>query len=994
MKKRALSVLLAFVLVLGMLPVTASAVSINDSSVFIRQNKNNTCTLASATMMLRRKGILDRDAYWEELTEAAVGTYAWSGGLRYSFMYNGLSVTTYGLTSHGIRSLSAKKEYLLNLLSSHPEGIVIYNHSKPHAVLLTDYDSASGTFYCADPWKNAPAGRIPLSSSTLPGSGQDGKLSNIDQVWYIASGTSSRAGTMTEAAPITPEVTVSYNQMGLAVGQGREALVSVKSSGTCVVNWSTSDSRIAACQWGQWNSSYNQIPLLIQGNGAGTATITVRMLDGDGVRELDRKTITVKVTCTPNFAVSGGTGTLNVGQSETRTVDIIMNGVNGLSCDLDKNVCSLKWGAVTKSDGQASIPLTLTGKAPGTTQVKVYATDFDGNRIGGPQTFTVTVKNPAPPRIITDKTGVRITAGQTGTVTTSYEWNGGVKAIFKVQDAMVCSAGWKKVDDSHWNLNIYGKTAGTTTITIQMLDSNDQVVAEYPVSVQVEEAKPAAEPLKLTVSPASLSLAPNGSGQVDISWSGDASKVRQVKVDYDATCLDPAWGTKGTASRQLLITPRKAGSSVVKVSLLDSGGGVLAQGETKVTVSENKPQISFAVSSLTLTYGKTVTVDLNLDGAELRSADILPSKNLQVEVPDSNAWAGSGKRTVTAEVTGLDVGEGACRIEITDCNGQSAFAQIPITVTASGSIVDYVGGVVHTYAAGTGIPSNITIGIIPNASDWETLTDDVSSGGFTTQGSGQTLNVAPQGFSSTGSIQFEGASSSTGASGSGSESVSTGGGTQPTQAQGSTQAVTPSGVPASTPPITPTPAPTPTPAAPGVTAPGAAAFTDVPAGAWFTEAVTWAVDRGITNGTGDGTTFSPETVCSVSEILTFLWRASGKPEPTIANPYADVAETAFYYKPALWAYEQGMVSGNQFRPTTPCTRSMTVTYLWQAAGSPFPDAAASFTDVPGGAEYASAVSWAVGAGVTTGTGDGSTFSPGVTCSRGQIATFLYRTFGP
>ena len=164
-------------------------------------------------------------------------------------------------------------------------------------------------------------------------------------------------------------------------------------------------------------------------------------------------------------------------------------------------------------------------------------------------------------------------------------------------------------------------------------------------------------------------------------------------------------------------------------------------------------------------------------------------------------------------------------------------------------------------------------------------------------------------------------------------------------------------------------------------------FTDVKTGDWFAEPVKWAVEKNITAGTS-ATTFSPNTDCSVAQILTFLWRANGSPKPTTANPFSDVKSGDYYADAAAWAYEKGMVSGTTFGGNTPCTRSMAVTYMWKAAGSPSAEAA-SFTDVPANADYAQAVAWAVEQGVTAGT-SATTFSPDSICTRGQIVTFLYR----
>lgn len=182
------------------------------------------------------------------------------------------------------------------------------------------------------------------------------------------------------------------------------------------------------------------------------------------------------------------------------------------------------------------------------------------------------------------------------------------------------------------------------------------------------------------------------------------------------------------------------------------------------------------------------------------------------------------------------------------------------------------------------------------------------------------------------------------------------------------------------------------PAAPAVpsvpAAPTAGGFRDVPASSPYAEGVVWAAEKGVTSGKSAGV-FAPGEACTNGQILTFLWRAAGSPEPFIENPFYDEIPASFQ-KAALWAYETGLVSGTAFGAGIPCTRAMTVDYLWKAAGSPAARAA-SFADVPASAPYAQAVAWAVEKGITAGTGAGQ-FSPGASCTRGQIVTFLYRAY--
>ena len=174
-------------------------------------------------------------------------------------------------------------------------------------------------------------------------------------------------------------------------------------------------------------------------------------------------------------------------------------------------------------------------------------------------------------------------------------------------------------------------------------------------------------------------------------------------------------------------------------------------------------------------------------------------------------------------------------------------------------------------------------------------------------------------------------------------------------------------------------------------------FVDVIEGEFYYDAVLWAFyhDPQITKGT-DSTHFSPKNTCKRRDVVTFLWRANGCPEPTeTENPFTDVPDNAYYTKAVLWAVEKGITTGtgkDTFSPTATCKRRDVVTFLWRAKGCPTPTVTENpFTDVPAGKYYTDAVLWAVEAGITTGT-TATTFSPAKTCTRGQIVTFLYRAY--
>ena len=168
-------------------------------------------------------------------------------------------------------------------------------------------------------------------------------------------------------------------------------------------------------------------------------------------------------------------------------------------------------------------------------------------------------------------------------------------------------------------------------------------------------------------------------------------------------------------------------------------------------------------------------------------------------------------------------------------------------------------------------------------------------------------------------------------------------------------------------------------------------FADVPTDAYYYEAVKWAAKKGITGGTGDGT-FNPNGSCTRAHIVTFLWRAAGSPEPKSTVSFADVPADSYYAKAVAWAVENGITLGTgdgTFSPNATCTRAQSVTFLYRALGTA-PTTVNGFTDVTADAFYADAVAWAVESGVTNGT-SASTFSPNNGCTRAQIVTFLYRT---
>ena len=172
-------------------------------------------------------------------------------------------------------------------------------------------------------------------------------------------------------------------------------------------------------------------------------------------------------------------------------------------------------------------------------------------------------------------------------------------------------------------------------------------------------------------------------------------------------------------------------------------------------------------------------------------------------------------------------------------------------------------------------------------------------------------------------------------------------------------------------------------------------FVDVPADAYYYDAVLWAAENGITGGVDD-THFAPNATCTRAQAVTFLWRAAGSPAPKSSeNPFTDVKAGSYYYDAVLWAVENGITNGTSattFSPNATCSRAQIVTFLWRSQKSPVSDSVNPFTDVAADAYYNTAVLWAAENGITGGT-SATTFSPNNDCTRAQIVTFLFRCLG-
>jgi hypothetical protein len=172
-------------------------------------------------------------------------------------------------------------------------------------------------------------------------------------------------------------------------------------------------------------------------------------------------------------------------------------------------------------------------------------------------------------------------------------------------------------------------------------------------------------------------------------------------------------------------------------------------------------------------------------------------------------------------------------------------------------------------------------------------------------------------------------------------------------------------------------------------------FADVPVGAYYEDPVLWATESGITSGIS-ATRFGSDDQCLRSHVATFLWRAAGSPEPvSTSHPFTDVRSSDYFYNPVLWAVENGITSGvspDRFGADDVCNRYQVVFFLWRAAGSPEPTTTDNpFTDVQSSDFFYKAVLWAVENGITSGI-SATQFGPNNPCTRAQVVTFLYRAY--
>lgn len=291
--KRILSVILSVMIILSCMmniSITAFAANIDDTSVFIKQEGSDWCTYASATNMIRRRAILDGSSNWSSYTDADLRSSARAsgGGMSNSFSYAGYGVKAENWKS---KTTEQKKSSLISLLSSHPEGVVIYTFdgTYTHAILACNY--ANGTFYVNDPAKKKPTGIIKLTEAQFNGSSQDDRIGWIKKVWYISSGAGT-GGTYTPTPTPTPStpagITLSSNTINLDYPNSASKTITVTATGSLPSKYKFELSINSSLNF-QWDSSWsgNSINLTVSANQnsvtSSNATVFLKDSNNDSI---------------------------------------------------------------------------------------------------------------------------------------------------------------------------------------------------------------------------------------------------------------------------------------------------------------------------------------------------------------------------------------------------------------------------------------------------------------------------------------------------------------------------------------------------------------------------------------------------------------------------------------------------------------------------------------------------------------------------------------
>ena len=872
--------LLVLTLVLTMLPamaISALAETINDDNVFLKQSASGKCTLTSAVMMMRRRAIIDGNAQWETITESTLGSVAWiSGtGVRYNYSYMGMDVS---MTRYSDMSAAEKKAALLAMLDKHPEGVEIYDSGIPHAVLLTDYDAATDTFYCADP--GTAAKRIKLSQSynaTKRGS-QENVIANISQIWYISNKSGGGPGLLT----------VRLDPNG---GSCAEANAYVSADGTV-----------------------SSLPTPTREGYAFLGWFT-------------EKTGGSKITGSYKFTKDATI------YAQWKALPCVTLDPCGGECDVLHVYAS--------ADGKlGSLPTTTR---EGYRFLGWFDAPEGGNKVTG---ATPVVKDMTLYAQWKDST-IRGECGD------SLSWS-----LNEDTGALRISGSGEMID--------YHSADGLEAPWHDYAASIKSVIIGAGVKTVGNYAFANLKNLKSVEINAELKRLGSGAFYGCTALS-DLEGIEGVKV-IGSECF------RGCSNLSAVGIPNGctsvgsyafAGTAIKSVSVPSSvvslGEGAFASCK-KLGYAEIPSGISKVSASLFSGCSALEAFFVKDDGS-------YGSASLTVE---SNAFSGCSALRELVIYTRAD----SLRIAKNAFNGCSGLKSVSLDCRSlalednsfpAGAKIDYINisGEFGSVAANAFYGVSTTIVYPANGTKWGEHKGESFGGSLVWESYDnhvhdyKTTVVAPtcseRGYTiyecSTCREKFNAAY---------------------VPALGHSFA---NGVCSVC----------------GVKNP----FGDIDAKGrhiYFTDAILWAAQQGITSGTS-ATTFEPDGVCTRAQVVTFLWRMAGQPEPkSPVNAFADVKEDQYYSKAVAWAAESGITTGTSettFEPDATVTRAQFVTFLWRYLDRPVSGGYGVFGDVSSGHFAYSAILWAYENGITSGT-SATTFEPEGPATRAQVVTFLYR----
>lgn len=808
MKKRILSMLLVLALVLTMIPASALAETINDDNVFLMQSGSGKCTLTSAVMMLRRRAIIDGNADWESITESTLGSVAWINGtgMRYSYSYMGISVD---VKSYSGMSAAEKRSALLALLDKHPEGIEIYDGNIPHAVLLTDYDADTDTFYCADP--GTAAKRIKLSQSwnaTNRGS-QDNVIANITQIWYITNKSGGGPGLLT----------VKLDPNG---GTCSEANAYVTAEGTVKSLPTPTRDGYAFTGW-------------FDAASGGTKITSSYKFTKDTTIYAQWKDTTIRGECGSNlkWILNEDTGVLRISGSGEMSDYHSADGLESPWHDYAASIKSVVIGSGVKTVGNYAFA--------GLKNLKSVEINAELKRLGDGAFYGCTALND-----IEGIEGVRIIGND----------------CFRG-----CSA-----------LSTIGIPSGCTSVG---------------------------------------------------SYAFAGTAIKSISVPKSVSNIG-----EGAFSGCKKLSYAELPSGISTVS------GSLFSGCTALEAFFVKDDSSYGGS------GTTIETNAFYGCTALREVGIYSrADSLRIA---KNAFSGcKGLKSVSID----------CRSLILDDNAFPSAAQIDY-INISGE---------YGYVAPNAFQGVSTTVVYPaNGTKWGDHKGENYGGSLVWESYDnhvhdyKTTVVAPT-CSERGYTIYECKSCNEKFESSYVRQLGH------SFVNGECSVC-------------------------GIKNP----FTDIDAQGkhvYYTDAIIWAAENNITSGY-TATSFLPDGQCTRGQVVTFLWRLAGQPEPTNSESgFADVMDNAYYTKAVTWAAERGITTGvddTHFAPDATVTRAQFVTFLWRYLDRPVYGTFNPFTDVSSSSVFAPAILWAYENGVTSGT-TATTFAPGTTATRAQVVTFLYRT---